>query len=301
MKKITRYIATILLGAGLLAGCSGSSGSPQSSITGKVADGYLVNALVFLDKNSNYQLDVGEPSTATDSTGSFTLNIDPADVGKYPIVALAIKDQTTDLDNLSVKLGNTYVLSMHALAITPPTSGMVTGTASNFISPISTLIRETLVANPLMTLADASVQVRNQLNLPPEINIHHDYVFGSMSGAHKPDYQKVHQVAQQMAGLMGEQAGTVMNGNRPVTVMNGIPEKYRAMIGNMGSYLPQITEVITDHGAAGGNMTSMGIRDLIHSVMGPPVNAPPLFNNYTSRRSFWNMSGLRMMARSPHH
>lgn len=287
MKKITKYVATALLGAGLLAGCSGSGGNAGTtgkSITGKVADGYLANAVVFLDKNGNYQLDAGEPNTTTDSTGTFTLTIDTADTDKYPIVALAIKDQTIDQDTPGTKLGSTYVLSMHALSVTSSATGTVTGTVSNFISPFSTLIRETLEANPTMTVTEAVTQVRNQLNLPPDMNIQRDYVFGSMSGAHKPEFQKMHDVAREMAGLMGGQSLLVMNGHGLAI------GRYRQMLGQIGNNLPQIVD--------GGDMDA--IRDRLRTAMeSMPTTAPfrnisSLFSSYTSQKSFWNMSGGKM-------
>ena len=65
-------LSTVLVVAGIISGCSGSgsTGTSTTSVTGKVADGYLVNATVFLDKNSNYQLDQGEPFTTTDQNGA---------------------------------------------------------------------------------------------------------------------------------------------------------------------------------------------------------------------------------------
>ncbi len=287
MKKVTKYVATALLGAGLLAGCSGSGGQASSTgktITGKVADGYLANAVVFLDKNGNYQLDAGEPNTTTDAAGAFTLTIDPADVGKYPIVALAVKDQTVDQDTPGTKLGNTYVLSMHALTVTSSASGTVTGTVSNFISPYSTLIRETLEANPTMTVAEAVTQVRNQLNMPSDVNIQRDYVFGSMSGAHKPEFRKMHDVAREMAGLMGGQSLLVMNGNGLAI------GRYRQMMGQIGNNLPQIMD--------GADLEALRAR-LTADMERMPTTAPfrnisSLFSNYTGQKSFWNMSGGKM-------
>lgn len=289
MQKIVNYAAAVVLCAGIITGCSGSGGdqmmSGSTSVTGKVADGYLANAVVFLDKNGNYQLDAGEPNMITDPTGSFTLTIDQADLGRYPIVALAVKDQTIDMDAPGVTLGNSYVLSMHALSITQDLSGTVTGTVSNFISPISTLIRETLEANPAMTVAEAMTQVRNQLNLPPAINMQRDYVFGSMSGAHKPEFQKMHRVAQDMAGLMGQQAGLVMSGrNLQIT-------PYRQMMGQIGDNLPQIV--------SGTDMTALRDRmaSAIMTMPSEPLSNLPLFSTYTSQRSFWNLSSGMMYPR----
>lgn len=80
MKKLS---ALMLLGALFIAGCSGSGSTPTSTtqLKGNVADGYLENALVFLDKDGDYQLDEGEPSTTTDANGAYTLNVAPEEVG----------------------------------------------------------------------------------------------------------------------------------------------------------------------------------------------------------------------------
>ncbi|MBT0664261.1 hypothetical protein KI809_08095 [Geobacter pelophilus] len=226
MRKIIGVLG--LLSVAFMAGC-GSSGSsaPATQVSGAVADGYLQNAQVFLDKNGNYQLDAGEPSTMTDANGAYTLSIDPADVGKYPIVAVAIKDQTIDKDT-GLAVPNSYVLCT-------PAAG-VSGTVSNFISPMSTLLREKLEANPGMTLAEAMTQLRNQLNMPVGMNMTGDYVAGSMAGQYQQQYQEMHQVAQQMAGLMGAESGLVMNGN------NVNMGRFRSMMGQINQNMPQITD-----------------------------------------------------------
>src|SRR5450631_4483185 len=116
MMKKTMAAAAILI-AGMIAGCGGGSGTTPvagtTSVSGKVADGYLAGATVFMDKNGNYQLDAGEPLTVTDANGNYTLTVDPADVGKYPIVAMAIKGQTMDKDT-GMAVTSSYVLSMPA-------------------------------------------------------------------------------------------------------------------------------------------------------------------------------------------
>ena len=129
--KTNLITSAALLTVSLIAGCGGSGSDPsammntsQTSVSGKVADGYLVGAAVFLDKNGNYQLDAGEPSTTTSAQGAYTLNVDPDDVGAYPIVAMAIAGQTIDLDNPGQSIQNSYMLSMPATA--------VSGTVSSF-------------------------------------------------------------------------------------------------------------------------------------------------------------------------
>lgn len=295
------YGAVLVTVIGALSGCSGTAGNQmhagKTAVAGKVADGYLANAVVFMDKNSNYQHDSGEPETTTDQTGSFTLTIDPADVGKYPIVVLAIKDQTVDLDT-NQAVANTYVLSMHAVAVASTTANSLTGAVSNFISPISTLIRENLEANPGMTFAEAGALVRNQLNIPAGVRIHGDYIFGSYSGLHKNDYHHMHQAAQEMAGLMGDQAGLVMNGRTPQL------GRYRQMLGQIGTNLPHISNNINQGARRGSSPMNAIHAGISGSVAGiPPAagfsNISSLFVNMTSHGSFWIRSGGMMTPRGP--
>lgn len=282
MKK---QIALALAAIALISGC-GSNGTNSSltPVSGAVADGYLQNALVFLDKNGNYQQDQGEPSATTDANGAYTLNIPASDVGLYPIVAVAIKDQTIDKDT-GLAVANTYVLCT-------PGAG-VSGTVSNFISPISTLLREKLEATPGMTLAEAAAQVRNQLNMPAGMDMTANYVAGETAGQFRTQYQAMHQVAQQMAALMGAQAGLVMNG----TSANG--PRFRSMMGEINSNLSQIA----DNAGTGGGMNSAfmnSMRSQMQSrIGGVPVtsgfgNYTAMFRNMTGHRFFWNYSGGRM-------
>jgi len=161
-RMIRRLSILVLAGAALVAGCGQDMGNGTAgvgtggtgggtgitlyllaagardvnpvgvNITGHVladtaADGYLVNATVFLDRNSNYQLDTGEPSTTTDTAGAYRLALDPADVGAYPLVALAVKGQTID-QNTGQPVGSSYVLSL--------SKENVSGRGGNFIRSI---------------------------------------------------------------------------------------------------------------------------------------------------------------------
>jgi len=277
-----KYLVTFAaaLTVGLIAGCGGSgTNTPTTSISGKVADGYLVNATVFIDKNGNYQLDAGEPSATTDANGAYTLNVDSADVGKYPIVALALKGQTIDKDN-NQTVPDSYVLSMPATAI----SGAVN---SNFISPMSTLLREKMAANPSMTMNDAMTQLRNQMSLTADIDMMADYVAGSQSGANVAQYQAMHTAGQQMAGLMAGQATSVMNGS-------GVNQnRYRGMMATINSNMSAIAaNVINGQGMNSTFMTGMMSRMQVQltsmPISGGFTNYSGMFRNMTSSRYFWN-------------
>jgi hypothetical protein len=284
--------AAALLTVSLIAGCGGSgtaSNPSTTSVSGKVADGYLVGATVFLDRNGNYQMDAGEPSTTTDANGAYTLNVDPADVGKYPIVAMAIKGQAIDKDT-NQTVPNSYMLSMPAAAV----SGTV---SSNFISPMSTLIREKMAANPTMTLTDAMTQLRNQMNLPAGADMMSDFVAGSQTGMTAAQYQAMHTTAQQMAGLMAGQATLVMNGS-------GVNQnRYRSMMATINSNMSAIAaNVINGQSMSSTFMTGMMTQmqaQLGAMPMTGFTNYSGMFRNMTSSRYFWNTNGGTMTPATP--
>jgi hypothetical protein len=273
--KTKMLVVLTIISTGIIAGC-GSSGTstPTTAISGKVADGYLVGATVFMDKNGNYQLDAGEPSATTKDDGSYTLNVDPADVGKYPIVAMATKGVTLDKDT-STFVNNSYVLSMPATV------------NSNFISPMSTLIREKMAANSSMTLTDAMTQLRNQMNLPAGIDMMADYVAGSQPGPNATQYQTMHTTAQQMAGLMAGQAPFVMS-------VSGVNQnQYRSMMATINSNMSAIAaNVISGQGMSStfmtGMMSQMWSRLGAMPITGGFTNYSGMFRNMTSSRYFWN-------------
>ncbi|MDD2582548.1 MAG: hypothetical protein PHR66_11200 [Desulfuromonadaceae bacterium] len=281
MKKQIIAIAAALT-VGLIAGCGGGGSTPATSISGKVADGYLVKATVFMDKNNNYQLDQGEPSTTTKDDGSYILSVDPGDVGKYPIVAMAIDGVTRDMGTNAFVAGS-YVLSMPATAI----SGTV---GSNFISPMSTLLREKMAANPGMTLNVAMTQLRNQMNLGAGTNMMADYVAGSQSGANASQYQTMYTTAQQMAALMAGQEAYVMNGSS----VN--QNRYRSMMGTINSNMSAIAANVFN-GLGMDSQFMIGMMSQMQSqldampISGGFTNYSGMFRNMTSQSSFWSSTG----------
>jgi hypothetical protein len=230
MKK--QVLAVIgIISALSLAGC-GSGGGSNSSLTavsGKVADGYLVGATVFLDKNGNYQLDAGEPSAITDANGAFALTVDPADVGRYPIVAIATKGVTIDKDT-GVAVTSTYVLSMHSVSVAQSATGAVSGTASNFISPMSSQIRELMETGKYATMRQAMDALKTQLGLPAGTNMLADYVAANNTAMHTS--------AQNMAILMGSQMAQVIETSGSTTTVD--VNRYRGMMGSIFSNMSSI-------------------------------------------------------------
>jgi hypothetical protein len=279
MKKQILTIAAVVT-VGLIAGCgSGGSNTPASStaVSGKVADGYLAGATVFLDKNGTYQWDGVEPRTTTDANGFFSMPVTSTDAARYPVVARAIAGTTIDMDTPSATVGSSYVMSAPA-------------GASGFVSPMSSLIREKMAANPTMTLTDAMTQLRNQMNLPAGIDMMADYVAGSQSGANMAQYQTMHTTAQQMASLMAGQSTLVMNGS-------GVNQnRYHSMMGTINSNMSAIAANVSN--GQGMNSTFMtGMMSQMQTQLGAMpmgggfANYSGMFRNMTSSRYFWNTTG----------
>ncbi|KAF0217111.1 MAG: hypothetical protein FD174_3412 [Geobacteraceae bacterium] len=278
MLKIVVTTAVIFT-AGITAGCSGgSAGTPAATVSGVVADGYLREAEVFLDRNGNYQWDAGEPKTASRAGGAYTLSIASSDLGEYPVVCRAVAGSTVDEDT-GQTVQNGYVISAPA-------------GVTAFVSPMSSLIRGKMAANPDMTMAEAMTQLRNQFNMPSDVDMLADYVAGSQSGQHQIHYQTMRETARQMATLMAEQAPLVMNGSG-VNV-----NRYRAMMGEINLNMPQIADnAMNGLGMDSPFMTAM--RNEMHATLqNVPIGAgfmnySGMFRNMTSHSAFWNYTGNR--------
>lgn len=223
MKKYLFAAAASLALAASLAACGGGSSTPAAStaIAGKVADGYLVGASVFLDKNGNYRLDDGEPSATTDENGAYTLTVDPADVGRYHIVALAIQGVTVDRDT-DQTVPSTYLLSLPKYWV----SGTV---SSNFISPMSTLLREMMETGDYATVQEAMEALRVKLGMPMGTDLAQDYIAGGN--------QRMHAGAQNMASLMGSQMAQVFANHSGARID---VNRYRGMMGMIFSNISTV-------------------------------------------------------------
>jgi hypothetical protein len=261
----TKLLAVLtIISAGIIAGCGSSTNTPTASISGKVADGYLVGATVFLDKNGNYQLDAGEPSTTTDANGAYTLNVDSADVGTYPVVAMATKGVTVDKDSGSPVAGS-YVLSMPATAI----SGSV---SNNFISPMSSQLREMMETGKYATMQQAMIDLSAKLGMPTGTNMLTDYM-----AAHNTD---MHSAAQNMASLMGSQMAQVFSTNGSTTAVD--VNRYRGMMGTIFSNMSSIKGLSPNTQPAMLNL--MGTMTTTLSSMPMTNTGQPFINMSTAYR-----------------
>ncbi len=208
------FIGLITTGCGSTVGDiagvgSGGTGSLTKPVSGNVADGYLVNASVFLDKNANYQKDTGEPGATTGANGEYTLQLDLADIGKYPIVAVAARGIAIDRDT-NQPVTDTYIFSIHKDSISE--SGV------NFISPFSTLLREMAETGKYGNLSDAKETLRARMGVPSGVDLTGDYIASQNSA--------LHSTAKNITLLIGGDMGQIFNPNGSIDA-----KRYRNMIG----------------------------------------------------------------------
>lgn len=163
-----------------------------TSISGRVADGYLRGATVCVDINENRSCDDDEPSALSGEGGSYQLDI-PAGASDKPIIAdvpaSAIDEDTGE------PIGKKLTLS------TPPDR-------PGFISPITTLIHEAMKENPGLSVDDAESTMLGDLGMTKEdgASLFGDYIAEQATGDGEKAkrYRFLHQTARVLATMMDE-------------------------------------------------------------------------------------------------
>ncbi|WP_250656956.1 hypothetical protein [Alkalimarinus coralli] len=177
-----------------LAACGGGSSSGTAttatteSLSGTVADGYLVNATVCLDINENKVCDEGEPSAVSTAGGEFTIEGATTEQLLKPLIVKVIAGVTSDEDGIEI----TSDYSMAAPA------------GYKFVSPLTTMVQQELENNDGFVLADAESSIKAKLGT--DLDLSEDYVAGKASTEfteeQKDEFQKLHHVAQVTATVI---------------------------------------------------------------------------------------------------
>lgn len=261
-RSALRLLVVCLASAVGMAGCgvggdmtagvgTGGTGTFKASLTGSVADGYLINAVVFLDKNGNYQLDSDEPYAVTGADGTATLEASPADMAAYPVVAVAFKGITIDSASMLPIVTN-YVLSF-------PKAGFKT-TGSNNISPISTSLRELLDTGQYTTVQQAMAALSSHMALPADIDLLAENIAA--------DNPALNAAARSIAALMWMQSSQILapGGATPAVDV----ERYRAMMRLIENNMNIVSRFNTPENL-------INLNNNINAVLGtmPPKAAPP--------------------------
>jgi len=182
----------------LLLGCSKKSDTSSTttvtpsvataSITGVVVDGYLKDATVCLDTNSNGACDTGEPSAVTAATGAYTISgVTAGEESKYPLVA-EVPSTSVDQDT-GAAVGTAFTL-------TTPASTVV-------VSPLTTLVQEKIAAGESSASAVASVIQSLGISSASGVDPMKDYVALKGGAVDQNDgYYRAHEAAKTIAAVL---------------------------------------------------------------------------------------------------
>ncbi|MDX2320392.1 MAG: hypothetical protein QNK26_07315 [Moritella sp.] len=144
MRCITRSLLCLAIGS-LLAGCGGGGGSDSDSsssggvattMSGKVIDGYITGATVYLDLNFNNQRDENEPFTVTKSEGDFDLTV-PASYQKcsqYVPVVVDVPVGAVDSDAPNIPIDEAYSM------VFPPSFALSADKDLLNLTPLTTVL-----------------------------------------------------------------------------------------------------------------------------------------------------------------
>lgn len=135
MKKL--LIATAITSA--LTACGGGSvgsSSPALNLNGKVIDGYITGATVFLDLNFNGLLDSSEPSAVTEIEGDFILGVPDhiAKCAQYVPVVVDVPVGAIDSDSPETPIEEAYTM------VYPPQFALTSDQDLLNLTPLTTVV-----------------------------------------------------------------------------------------------------------------------------------------------------------------
>lgn len=184
MPAFTKTLLT-LLSASLLFGCSAldddnDDSIAKTSLSGKVADGYLSGAKVCLDLNKNKVCDDGEPSTTSTTGGEFSLEgVTQQQLDTFPLLVEVVVGKTIDEDSPNTPIDKKYTLTAPA--------------GYSFISPLTTMVQSEIEDNGVSAeAAKGSVQAK----LGTTLDLGSDYVAGASAGDNSKEFSRLHKVAR---------------------------------------------------------------------------------------------------------
>ncbi|MEZ9480139.1 DUF1566 domain-containing protein [Vibrio splendidus] len=178
----------------MLIACGGAESDPKlkqsqtkpssQNISGIALDGYLRNAKVCLDRNSNAMCDSADGEIATtDAEGRFQLDVDN-DVAQYPILVEAVAGITIDMDSPNQPIEPGFTLEV-------PSSN------SDVISPVTSLIASVSRTSGI-SFDEATQLVASDLGIDKQLAV------GDYSASNSTKSREVHMFARGVTRVLQE-------------------------------------------------------------------------------------------------
>lgn len=187
-------LMSVSLVSTMLMACGGAESDPKlkqsqtqpnsQNISGIALDGYLHNAKVCLDKNSNAMCDSADGEIATtDAEGRFQLDVDN-DVAQYPILVEAVAGITIDMDSPNQPIESGFTLE-------------VPSNTSNVISPMTSLIASVAKTSGI-SFDEATQLVASDLGIDKQLAV------GDYSASNSAISREVHMFARGVTRVLQE-------------------------------------------------------------------------------------------------
>ncbi|PMJ37503.1 DUF1566 domain-containing protein [Vibrio splendidus] len=178
----------------MLIACGGAESDPKlkqsqtkpssQNSSGIALDGYLRNAKVCLDRNSNAMCDSADGEIATtDAEGRFQLDVDN-DVAQYPILVEAVAGITIDMDSPNQPIESGFTLEV-------PSSN------SDVISPVTSLIASVSRTSGI-SFDEATQLVASDLGIDKQLAV------GDYSASNSTKSREVHMFARGVTRVLQE-------------------------------------------------------------------------------------------------
>ncbi|MDW3136306.1 hypothetical protein [Vibrio sp. 1288] len=167
MNKYTKtLLATVITTSLAACGGGGSGGNndegARATVSGKVIDGYISGATVFLDLNFNGKLDEGEPSAITGKDGGFDLEIGSSlsECSQYVPTVTHVPVGAIDSDFPDKPIEKAYTM------VSPPSFAMSTDEELLNLTPLTSIVWDSVekeLASAGTELNCESILAREQL------------------------------------------------------------------------------------------------------------------------------------------
>lgn len=171
LSVVKGFLGLSLLG---LVGCGGSDGSepakpePKIKISGKVIDGYVSGATVWLDINANGEMDDFEPSAVSGDAGDYSLELTTEQRSCLNYASLIVNVPVGAIDEDSGEVTEAY-----QMALPPRMQGAISLSNADIysITPLTTVLAEQLRSD-LKGVIDNPVScndLKNSANLREQV------------------------------------------------------------------------------------------------------------------------------------
>lgn len=267
-KVLKRFAMGCAAGALLVAaGCGGGGGSDSavtgSSVSGIVADGYLVGAEVFVDMDGDKVWDEGvEPKATTGAGGAYTLEgVSADDIAAYPLVVIVPADAVDE--DTGAPVGKEYLMSA------PPGE-------PEFVSPLTTLVHNRLEENPALGVSAAVAAVKSQLGMTgTSVDLFRDYVAQKTDAESSDDrnnYARAHEIAKVVAGVVKDNMEAVRTAVGGTVPPEQLDAALKVALKQVADNLPVIVEKVSE-AIETGDGSGVDVQVIMQELAGQVVIA----------------------------